>query len=106
MAELSNQNNNLIDLREFVKLFNDRFDKFDQNYRELAKASDDRFNKIDQNYRELVEFLGGQFDKMNAKIDTKADKADLDKKADKADIDRVLTRIAMTNSKIDDYRAE
>ncbi len=65
-------------------------------------------------YRELVEFFGGQFDKihqefdkMNAKIDmiieTKADKADT---AAKDDIDRVLARIAMTNTKIDDYRAE
>jgi len=65
-------------------------------------------------YRELVEFFGGQFDKiyqefgkMNAKIDmiieTKADKADT---ATKEDINLMLNRVAMINTKIDDYRAE
>lgn len=65
-------------------------------------------------YRELVEFFGGQFDKMhqefgkmNAKIDmiieTKADKADT---ATKEDISLVLNRVAMINTKIDDYRAD
>lgn len=61
-------------------------------------------------YRELVDFFSGQFDKVHQRFDqiervleTKADKADT---ATKDDIDRVLTRIAMTNTKIDDYRAE
>jgi methyl-accepting chemotaxis protein len=136
MAETSNQNNNPIDLREVVKIFNDRFDQMDQNYRELAKSSNDRFDKMDQNYRELakssndrfdkvdqnyrelakssndrfdqmdqnyrelVEFLAGEFDKIHQ---TKADKADT---ATKEDINLVLNRVAMINTKIDDYRAE
>ena len=118
MAETSNQNNNPIDLREVVKIFNDRFDKADQNYRELAKFSNDRFDKadqnyrelakssndrfdqMDQNYRELVEFLAGEFDKIHQ---TKADKVDT---ATKEDINLVLNRVAMINTKIDDYRAE
>ncbi len=61
-------------------------------------------------YRELVDFLVGEFDKIHQTLATKADKADMERmlatKADKADIDRILTRIAMTNTKIDDYRAE
>ena len=110
MPETSNQNNNQIDSRELVKIFNDRFDKMEQNYQEMKKDSDaqfakidDRFDKVDQTYCELVEFLSGQFDKMNAKIDTKADKADT---ATKEDINLALNRMAMINAKTDDYRAE
>ena len=131
MPQTSNQNNNPIDLRELVNLINDRFDKVDQSYRELVKTSNDRFDKVDARFAqiddrfaqvdarfaqvdarfvkmdqancELLEFLGEQFDKMNAKIDTKADKADT---ATKEDINLVLNRIAMTNTKTDDYRAE
>lgn len=85
MPETSNQNKNLIDLRELVNLINDRFDN------------------VDQTYQELVEFLAEQFDKINAKIDTKADKADT---ATKEDIRLVLNRMAMINTKADDYRTE
>jgi len=98
MAETSNQNNNPIDLREVVKIFNDRFDKADQNYRELAKSSNDRFDQMDQNYRELVEFLAGEFDKIHQ---TKADKVDMEE-----NFNLVLNRVATINTKIDDYRAD
>lgn len=70
----------------------------------MEKQNNQNNNSID--YRELVDFLVGQFDKIHQTLATKADKADLDKKADKSDIDRILTRIAMINTKIDDYRAE
>ena len=72
----------------------------------MEKQNNQNNNSVD--YRELVEFLVGQFDKvhqefdkMNAKIDTKADKADMEEK-----FNLVLARVAMINTKIDDYRAE
>jgi len=77
----------------------DRFAQVDARFAQV----DARFVKMDQANCELLEFLGEQFDKMNAKIDTKADKADT---ATKEDINLVLNRIAMTNTKTDDYRAE
>jgi len=67
----------------------------------MEKQNNQNNNSVD--YRELVDFLVGQFDKMNAKIDTKADKADT---ATKEDVNLVLNRVAMINTKIDDYRAE
>jgi len=79
--------------------------KIELQSKKMAGSNNQNNNSVD--YRELVEFFGEQFDKMNAKIDiiieTKADKTNT---ATKADIDRVLTRIAMINTKIDDYRAE
>ena len=110
MAETSNQNNNPIDLREVVKLFSARFDQIDDRFNKIddrlgnmddrfAKV-DARFDQMDQNYRELVEFLAGEFDKIHQ---TKADKADT---ATKEDINLVLNRVAMINTKIDDYRAD
>ena len=99
MPETSNQNNNPIDLRELANLINDRFAQIDDRFDKI----NDRFDKVDQTYCELVEFLSGQFDKMNAKIDTKADKADT---ATKEDINLALNRMAMINAKTDDYRAE
>ena len=65
----------------------------------MEKQNNQNNNSVD--YRELVDFLVGQFDKMNAKIDTKADKADMEEK-----FNLVLARVAMINTKIDDYRAE
>ena len=136
MAETSNQNNNPIDLREVVKIFSARFDqidgrftkvddrfdqidgrfanvddrfdqidgrftkvddRFDQIDGRFAKV-DDRFDQMDQNYRELVEFLAGEFDKIHQ---TKADKVDMEE-----NFNLVLNRVAMINTKIDDYRAE
>jgi len=67
----------------------------------MEKQNNQNNNSVD--YRELVDFLVGQFDKMNAKIDTKSDKADT---ATKEDVNLVLNRVAMINTKIDDYRAE
>jgi len=110
MAETSNQNNNPIDLREVVKIFSARFDQIDDRFNKIddrlgnmddrfAKV-DARFDQMDQNYRELVEFLAGEFDKIHQ---TKADKADT---ATKEDINLVLNRVAMINTKIDDYRAD
>lgn len=85
--------------------------KIELQSKKMAGSNNQNNNSVD--YRELVEFFGEQFDKMHQEFDkihqtlaVKADKADLDKKADKSDIDRVLTRVAMTNNKIDDYRAE
>jgi chromosome segregation ATPase len=134
MPQTSDQNNNPIDLRELANLINDRFtqidarfDKIDDKFAQIDARFDKiddkfvqidarfaqidaRFNKVDARFAkmdqancELLEFLGEQFDKMNAKIDTKADKADT---ATKEDINLVLNRIAMTNTKTDDYRAE
>ena len=65
----------------------------------MEKQNNQNNNSVD--YRELVDFLVGQFDKMNAKIDTKADKADMEEK-----FNLVLARVAMINTKIDNYRAE
>jgi len=72
MAEQKNQNNNSVE------------------YRELGEFLVGKFDKVHQ-----------EFDKMNAKIDTKADKADMEEK-----FNLVLARVAMINTKIDDYRAE
>ncbi|MFZ3074338.1 MAG: hypothetical protein WA093_04415 [Minisyncoccales bacterium] len=68
----------------------------------MEKQNNQNNNSVD--YRELVDFLVGQFDKSNERFD-RIEKI-LEAKADRADIDRVLTRIAMINTKIDDYRAE
>ena len=136
LANLINDRFDKVDqtYRELAKTSNDRFDKIDDKFDKIddkfaqidarfdkiddkfvqidARFTqiddrfdkiDDRFDKMDQANCELLEFLGEQFDKMNAKIDTKADKADT---ATKEDINLVLNRIAMTNTKTDDYRAE
>lgn len=82
-ANQNKQNNNGADLRKLLDFFVGQFDKVYQ-----------KFDKVNE-----------RFDEMNTKIDmiieTKADKADTDEK-----FNLVLTRIAMINTKIDDYRAE
>ena len=115
MEETSNQNNNPIDLRELVKIFNGRFDQIDGRFTKVddrldkmdgrfdkmdgrLDKMDGRFDQMDQNYRELVEFLAGEFDKIHQ---TKADKVDMEE-----NFNLVLNRVAMINTKIDNYRAE
>lgn len=74
----------------------------------MEETNQNKQNNNNTDLRELLDFFVGQFDKVYRefdKIHLEFDKIHQNK-TDKTDIDRVLTRIAMLGTKIDDYRAE
>ena len=78
-----------------------RFDAHDKSFGLIEKQIVELRKEHVADYKQLAELMMEQFEKVYDKFD-EFDR----KKADKSDIDMILSRLAQTNDKIDDMRAD